>query len=478
MQPLTPGGSDGYRAARMRRAAALWLLCFGLYAATLGLDAFGEADYAGDEPHYLLGAESLVADGDIDVADQYDERAYAGFYPYELDQHGQEREGQLYEPHGIGFPALIAPVYALAGPTGVELFLAALAALAVALAYRLALRVVPDPWALGAAAAAGVSAPFLSYGTAVYPELTAGAVLAGAALLALRLDESVSRRAAFGCFALLGLLPWLGTKFVPAAIVIGAYAARSLFRARRGTLAIGSVELALFSVAFFVAINEGLYGGPTPYAAEVPGETATDATFPLGYLERAYRLVALLIDRDYGLLRWAPVFALGLAGLWLVYRSRRERLARAVPQLRSMERAATMCVAAVGAQVLVAAFLAPTMFGFWFPPRHLLAGLPLAVPLLALGMRRLPRTAIALTLLSTAASAWLYLDVRLGDGGLVGPRPDAPFGPLTELLPLFGEGTWPYVLAAGIAAGLLAFALLELRHWRQTAGATRAKYSG
>ena len=93
-------------------------------------------------------------------------------------------------------------------------------------------------------------------------------------------------------------------------------------RARRGTLALGSAELALFSVALYVGINEALYGGPTPYAADVEGETATDAGFPLGYLERTYRLAALFIDRDYGLLRWAPVFLLAFGGLWLLYRER------------------------------------------------------------------------------------------------------------------------------------------------------------
>ena len=135
----------------MRRTLALWLLLFGVYAATLGLDAFGDSDYGGDEPHYLLAAESLVDDGDVDVHDEYAERAYDDFYPYDLDQHGKETDGRLHEPHGVGFPLLIAPAYALGGAEGVELFLAAIAALAVALAYRLALRVVPDPWALGAA---------------------------------------------------------------------------------------------------------------------------------------------------------------------------------------------------------------------------------------------------------------------------------------------------------------------------------------
>src|SRR5215204_7516518 len=177
----------------MRRTLALWLLLFGVYAATLGLHAFDGSDYGGDEPHYLLAAKSLVHDGDVDVRDEYAERAYDEFYPHELRPHGRETDGRLNEPHGLGFPLLIAPAFALGGATGVELFLTAIAALAVALAYRLALRVAPDPWAPGAALAVGLSPPFVAYGSAVYPELAAGAALAGAALLALRLGERVVR---------------------------------------------------------------------------------------------------------------------------------------------------------------------------------------------------------------------------------------------------------------------------------------------
>jgi hypothetical protein len=448
----------------VRRTAALWLLLFGVYAATLGLHAFGDSDYGGDEPHYLLAAESLAEDGDVDVRDEYAERAYADFYPYELDRHGKETKGRLNEPHGIGFPLLILPAYAIGGAEGVELFLAAIAALAVALAYRLALRVVPDPWALGASLAVGLSPPFIAYGSAIYPELTAAAALAGAALLAVRLDTQPGWRAGFGCFALLGLLPWLGTKFVPAGVVIGYFAARALWRARRRTLAVGVVELSLFSVAFYVGINEALYDGPTPYSADVEGETATDASFPIGYLERAYRLVALFLDRDYGLLRWAPLFALAFPGLWFLWRSHRDRLARAVPDLREIELTATICAAALGAQLVVAAFLAPTMFGFWFPPRHLLAALPLAVPLVAWGLRHAPRVGTVLALLTVAASVWLYVDLRWGEGSFVTNRPDAPFGPLTDLLPLFGaDSNWPYALAVAIACALAALVAVEAR---------------
>jgi hypothetical protein len=449
----------------MRRAAALWLVLAGVYASTLGLDAFGSSDYAGAEPHYLLAAKSLVDDHGVDVNDEYASRAYRDFYPYPLKRRGRERKGALNEPGGLGLPLLIAPAYLLAGVHGVELLLAAIAALAVVLGYRLALRVVPDPWAMGAALAVGLSPPFLAYGTAVYPELVAGAALAGAALLALRLDVSPSRAQAFACFALLGALPWLGIRFVPAGLLVGWVAARGLWRARRRTLAIGAAEVAGFSAALLVGMNEAIYGGLSPYAAS--GQPATGASFPGDYPGRAYRLVALFIDRDFGLLRWAPVFALALLGSWLLWRSHRDRVARAVPAVRDIELTAGLCAGVLGVQLMIAAFLAPTMFGFWFPARHLVAALPLAVPLVGWGLRHAPRVGTALCVLTVGESAWLYLDVRVGQGGLAAGRPDAPFGPLTELLPRFEHGSaWPFVLAGMVGCACGALAAVELRRRR------------
>src|SRR3954463_14032547 len=149
-----------------RRAAALWFVLFAVYAAMIGLNAFDSSEYAGDEPHYLLAAKSIVDDGDVDVRDEFASRAYREFYPYALDRQGRLRQGRLNEPHGAGFPLLIAPAFALGGAHGVEIFLAAIAALAVALGHRLALRLAPEPWGSGAALAGGLSPPFLPYGAA------------------------------------------------------------------------------------------------------------------------------------------------------------------------------------------------------------------------------------------------------------------------------------------------------------------------
>src|SRR4051812_4270006 len=105
------------------RALALWAVLFAAYAATLGVNAIGRSDYGGDEPRYLLVAESIVSDGDIDLTDEFAGRAYAGFHRGPLAPQGRVILGRAMEPQGVGFALLIAPAYALGGANGVELFL-------------------------------------------------------------------------------------------------------------------------------------------------------------------------------------------------------------------------------------------------------------------------------------------------------------------------------------------------------------------
>ena len=166
------------------------------------------------------------------------------------------------------------------------------------------------------------------------------------------------------------------------------------------------------------------------------------------------------------------MLALAFAGLWWLWRSRRDGLARAMPGVRDIELTAGLCALVLAAQLLVAVFGAPTMFGFWFPGRQLLAALPLAIPLTAWGFRHAPRTGLALSALTLGASVWLELHARVGGGSLVTGLPEAPFGPLTRVLPDFnGSGEWPFWLAAAIGVGLAAFFARELR---RATGTTRA----
>jgi hypothetical protein len=455
-----------------RRALLVWLVFFGLYAATVGMRASDHSAYAGDEPRFLLTARSLAREGDVNVFDDYRSNAYRGFYMHKLVSAGAPDPAHrtLYEPGGLGFPLLLTPAYLVGGAHAVEFFLAALAALAVALAYLIALRVVPDPWALGATLAVGVSPPLLAYSTTVYPELAAGALLAGATLLGLTAVDRPTRPRVFGCFALLALLPWMSVRLALAGLPIALYVIARLRRQRRGLMALMGAEIAGFSAALFIGVNEGFYGGITPYSGLPAGVSATGAHGFDDYADRASRFAGLWLDRDVGLVRWAPVLLLALVGLWLLWRGHRERLAHAVPGYRVMAAAAGVCAAALGVQLVVAAFVAPVLAGPWFPGRQLIAVLPLSIPLVAWGLRHTPRLGSVLAALTLAASAWLFVDVRFGGGGLAAGRPDAPWGPLVKAFPRFDGSAYPTTVA--IAAGVLILLLFayDARQWRRLMG--------
>ena len=455
----------------MRRVVALWLVLFAAYAATLGLPAFGDAQFGGDEPHFLLIAESIVSDRDVDLNDEYAARAYADWHPYRLERHGRLTGGRAHEPHGIGFALLIAPAYAIGGPLAVQLLIAAIAALAFVLAAALARRMVPEPWASGAALACGLSPPALAYGTAVLPELAGGALLTGGALLALRARERPRIRRVAGCALALAALPWLDLAFVIPGLVVALALLRWLRRGARGFAMLVASEILLFSGILYITINDQLFGGFTPLSADIPGRALGGASFPEGYVDRAPRLVGLWIDRSYGALRWAPVVALAFFALWLLWRSRRDHLARAVPGRRDVEVAAALCALVCAAQVLVAAFLAPTMSGFWFPGRYLLAAFPPAAGLCAWGLQRAPRAGAALIALTLVTSVWMHVELRIDGDALIGPSSRAPLGPLDAALPLFGAGSAGETVAlAGVGAAVILLAAHEWRRHRAAIG--------
>ena len=369
------------------RFLAVWAPLFALYAATLGVRASPGAALAPDELRFLRAADRLASGGGLDRG-----------------------------PQGIGFPLLLAPVQALGGATLCAVVLAAVAALAFVLGAALARRVVPDPWATWAAVVTGASPVALGHATVVVPALLAGAVLCGAVLCALRMRERPLMRFAFGGAALLALLPWLDPWLLVPAAPVAVLLARWTARRGRALIALGTAEIQLASLVFFVSLNESLYGGVSPLAA-LDGP-ATGASSAADYAERVPRLALLFVDPERGLVRWAPVLALAFVGVALLVRSRRERLARLVADRRDAEHAAFLALAVCAAQVLVAAFTAPALDGAWFPGRQLVPALPCAVALVAWGWRRLPRTGAALAAVTVAASVWVLL---AGDGWLRPP---------------------------------------------------------
>ncbi|MDP9345508.1 MAG: hypothetical protein M3P44_07265, partial [Actinomycetota bacterium] len=227
---------------------------------------------------------------------------------------------------------------------------------------------------------------------------------------------------------LLGVLPWLSLRLCAPGLVVLVAMFRWARRRSRALAGLVGAEIALFSCVLYVSVNDRLYGGLTPYAGLAPGHTATGANGWSEYLRRAARLLGLFVDPHTGLLRWAPLAALAFVSLWLLARSRRERLARVLSEQADVEVTAGFLAAVCTSGVLVAAFAAPTIAGPWFGGHELVPVLPCAAALVAWSLRRLPRVGAVLAAVTLAFTAWTLVGARLDDdAGVAPPRGALPF---------------------------------------------------
>ena len=90
-------------------AAALYLAMGLWYASRLRV--------SGDEPHYLLMAQSLWREGDLDLSDNFAREDWRENTPGPVAPHfGAPRaDGRPFPAHSPGLPLLLAPIYAAGG---------------------------------------------------------------------------------------------------------------------------------------------------------------------------------------------------------------------------------------------------------------------------------------------------------------------------------------------------------------------------
>ena len=130
----------------------------------------------GDEPHYLVIAQSLWRDGDLKIENNHTRGDYHEYFEGDLRPHylrrGTDRE--IYSIHPIGVSVLLTPIYALGGYTLVVWTMAAMASAAGALAWLLAYRTSGSRTAATMAwLACCVNGPWVFNSFAVYPEVPA-----------------------------------------------------------------------------------------------------------------------------------------------------------------------------------------------------------------------------------------------------------------------------------------------------------------
>ncbi len=291
----------------------------------------------GDEPHYLVIAQSLLLDRDVKVSNNYERGDYLSYYGGFLRPHVTRPgiDGELYSLHAPGLPAFVAPAFALGGYWAVVVWIAAFAAIGTALVWKAGYLLTRDP---GAAwfgwAVVALTVPVVLHGTLVYPDPMAGVVLAGGALALVvtsehRRDEPTAREdeghappwpawASLGLGVAIGALPWLHTRLaLPAGILaallvlhIGRDRSFSVNRWRHLVLFGAPIALLVAGWLAFFRITYGSFNPASPFGDRIPLEAGRIAS----------GLLALMTDQEFGLIPNAPVHLLWLVGLWSVFR--------------------------------------------------------------------------------------------------------------------------------------------------------------
>lgn len=418
----------------------------------------------GDEPHYLMVAESLLRDHDLSLEKDYAEGRYRGFYHgATLTPHYRIRGkgGEIYSLHAVGLSLLILPAYALGGYAGASFFTALLAAL---LARELR-RLIAD-WTGSAGLAEGLAwalalcPPLIHYAGLVFSEVPAALIVA-AGLRRGRHLARLGRWGTAGWAASLAFLPWLNVRYAPLAALLAAYGLSRWPGWRKAGFLGGMGVLSAVTLALY---HHALYGFFDPRLVYGRRPEFSFSTLGSG-------LPGLLFDQEFGLLAYAPVFALGLLALpRLVEWGRRE---------------ASVCAALLAVAIFTAGSWHMWRGGFNPPARFLVPVIaPLAVAVAAALRRGLWAGATLLLGFSLFAGLAGAADPRLihrdRDGTAPFFRTWSGGEEWTRLLPGFvlddsGRDRWALTL---IWAGALAAAAWPRRQPRLSAVRVAAAVGG
>jgi hypothetical protein len=438
------------RSWRIGERAAVWRVVAQVapfavaFAAYVGTYLVMHPAPTGDEPHYLLVAESIAYDGDVDLTNDYASRdrtlRVVGMFPlpHDLQAADYTGSGQLRPAHGVGLSAFLAPFVGLGGLRGARLAMILVAALLADQLYRLLrdLR-LRRPYRDLAWAAAALCLPVLVFSNQIYPELP-GALLVVASLRIMLVAASSPTALALGSTAAAALV-WLHVRYLVLsfAIVFGlAFAACSARRKRDGprsresrgrARAVGSAVLGYVTTAVkgwrtvllpilvpyalglaFLAVEyQRWYGSPDPRA---PYGAFSNTTIGSGGWDFLYTFALRdILGPTAGWIPFAPVHWLGFAALGCLV-------------LWFGWRAAAYVGAAVAYEVVVAS--AGPVVGWGFPARYPMIVVPLiAIPIALVIQEIRPARVIFVPLF---AGSLFFAAMAIGDYQGLYPLGDKP----------------------------------------------------
>ena len=293
------------------KAWQVWLLSYLVFALAATVFYARGIHLSGDEPHYLMIAQSLVEDGDFDLQNNLQNKTYLKYLPAELPLHGTVHQEKYRSFHLPGVSFLLVPFFYLFNLLG--------GLIPANLYFRLCIALINAVLALGLFKLMKatwpekdnstfflfflITFPLVFQAIHLYPELPASILL----LFAYLNSRAPSRNFFLGGLFLAGI-PWLHFKYVISMLILAIFVMAKIWR--RSSCMKEKIRAMVFflvpqaiSAALLALYSKILYGSFNP---TVISPEKNFFSIPLGL--KIETLLSFFLDQRDGLLVYAPVF--------------------------------------------------------------------------------------------------------------------------------------------------------------------------
>ena len=447
-------------------AGALFAVCLPMY--TLYALYFCQVTMLhSDEGQYLRVTQSLLHDGDMDLANNLGIEHVREFHvrDFSINKSPASPDGKIHSKHPIGLSIALVPAYwfglvAWQNPRlSAALFVALLASICIPLLFIYLARLRAEPWAAQLAVVVmSVTGPYFYYSNQIYPEIPAIAIVLATLIVLAHWQIPGGRYQSLGRWEipLLGLLtvllcclPFLHPRLGPLGLFCGAVVLLQAYCGRSRWLSLSTIGLVVaFGLSALLAYHYAFSGDWLGPLRPGSGPWSEDP-FDVG----AWRisLAGQWLHADRGILNMSPIYFFALLGLLSLARLRDRRFLVAL----------SMYAAAAGIYGLHTLWLA----GHDFPGRFMVTSVPVLAIGLAWGLPSLFRratTGFFVTLALVISVESVLQTLVLPELGFKGNN--MPGRPINRFYPLqmhaFGREQQHLPLLDVLLLGVLACALL------------------
>jgi len=297
----------------------VWLLSFLVFALAATVFYARRIHLSGDEPHYIMIAQSLVDDGDFDLKNNLENKTYFKYLPVEIPLHGMVHAGKYRSFHLPGVSFLLVPFFYLFNLLGgwipASLYFRLCAALINAFFALGLFNIMKSIWPEKNNSTLFLffltTFPLVFHAIHLFPELPASTLLIYAYL-----HSRGQHKKFFLAGLLLAGIPWLHFKYVIPMFIFALFVIAGIWRSsvcnknKITNLAHFLIPPAI-SASLLALYSKMLYGSFNP---TIISPEKNFFSIPLG--PKLETLLSFFLDQRDGLLVYAPVFLM----LFLVFK--------------------------------------------------------------------------------------------------------------------------------------------------------------